>query len=419
MFNPFSIPTHLSPAIHINQNKMRFAYLLIPQFVSALVIDQRDDRNRAVYFLDDDPNGSSIVSLKINPLDGTLSDPLRISTRGKGLPGVVAGASPGSVPVPGAADPLFSQDSVVVSENKYLFTVNAGSNTVSLFVIDEDNPWNPKLINTAPSQGDFPVSIAYSRKLKTACTLNGGSKAGVACFSVDHSAGLTPIGSLRPIALGQSTPPLGPPGTASDIVFNPSSTALFVTIKGQTPSSGSIYAYPVSTSSSGNSISTTAVISNPSSLVVDFSISFLGTDSKAVIADPSFGAAIVDIRPDFRVTVSNRVVVPNQGATCWGSYSSRFNSIFLMDAVNPDIIILDPVSGAVTGVISQNPAGRGSFDSALDQNYIYTLKAGQSVSVSDLSGLNHGGQAKEVQSFDLSSLGPRATWIGMAVYPSS
>ena len=41
---------------------------------------------KAVYYLDSDPAGASIVALKVNN-DGTLADPVRTSTGGKGLIG--------------------------------------------------------------------------------------------------------------------------------------------------------------------------------------------------------------------------------------------------------------------------------------------------------------------------------------------
>lgn len=82
-------------------------------------------------------------------------------------------------------DTLFSQDSVVLEHNvslvahssdtsanrrQYLFTVNTGSNTISMFFVDKEDPQHPKLLNTAPTLGDFPVSVAYSSKHKTGKT---------------------------------------------------------------------------------------------------------------------------------------------------------------------------------------------------------------------------------------------------------
>ena len=56
---------------------------------------------RTAYFQDTDPAGSSVIALKISSVDGTLSNPVRTSTGGKGISNAVA----------------LSQDSVVVSEN--------------------------------------------------------------------------------------------------------------------------------------------------------------------------------------------------------------------------------------------------------------------------------------------------------------
>jgi hypothetical protein len=61
----------------------------------------QDSKNRAAYFLENDPTGNYIVALKISDEDGTLSSPVRTSTAGNGLAGL-------AVP---------SQDSVVVSGN--------------------------------------------------------------------------------------------------------------------------------------------------------------------------------------------------------------------------------------------------------------------------------------------------------------
>ncbi|KAN0102801.1 hypothetical protein V8E51_011114 [Hyaloscypha variabilis] len=385
--------------------------LLAPVLVSAAAICSRDT-SRAAYFLDNNPAGASIISLQIAE-DGTLSNPVRTSTGGIGLFALTAGTN-GTAAAAGGADTLFTQDSVLV-DGDYLFTVNAGSNTISFFTIDSADPSHPKLINTAPTLGEFPSSVSYSSKLKTACVINGGSVAGVTCFSVDHAKGLSPQGGLRPIALGQTTPPVGPPGTASDIVFNPSETALFVSIKGAPPTPGSIYVYPVI----NGAVSTTPVVSKPATLLVDFSLNFLGTDSRAVITDPAYGASLVDISSTYTVTVSKQIVVTGEKAICWATFSSRFNSIALLDAGAPNVTLVDPASGAITGVVSLDPAGSGVLDSKLDRTFMYILRGAPFVTVLSNLGLTHGKTPTELQSFDLSSLGSRQGFQGMSIYPSS
>ena len=63
---------------------------------------------KAVYFLDNDPSGSSVVSLKVGK-DNLLSDPVRTSTNGYGAIGV------NLTGFPNTADTLMSQAAVVVS----------------------------------------------------------------------------------------------------------------------------------------------------------------------------------------------------------------------------------------------------------------------------------------------------------------
>ena len=63
---------------------------------------------KAAYFLDDDPTGSSIVSLRIGK-NRHLSDPIRTSTDGYGAIGT------NLTGFPNAVDPLMSQSAVVVS----------------------------------------------------------------------------------------------------------------------------------------------------------------------------------------------------------------------------------------------------------------------------------------------------------------
>ena len=88
--------------------------LLAPVLVSAAAINSRDS-SRAAYFLDNNPAGASIISLEIAE-DGTLSNPVRTSTGGTGLFALTAGTN-GAPAAAGGADTLFTQDSVVVSND--------------------------------------------------------------------------------------------------------------------------------------------------------------------------------------------------------------------------------------------------------------------------------------------------------------
>jgi len=198
-------------------------------------------------------------------------------------------------------------------------------------------------------------------------------------------------------------------------VFNPSETALFVSIKGAPPTPGSIYVYPVV----DGWVSTTPVISNPATLLVDFSLNFLGTDDKAVVTDPAYGASLVDISSSYDVTVSKKIVIPTEVAICWSAFSPRFNSVVLLDGGSPSVTIVNPDSGAITATVALDAKNAGAFDSKFDRTFLYILRGGSAVSVLDNTGLTHGNVPTEVQSLDLSSLGSRQGYQGLSIYPSS
>ena len=77
--------------------------ILAPALVSAAAIHSRSSTG-AAYFLDNNPAGSSIISLQIAD-DGTLSYPVRTSTGGKGMLALAAGAN-GAAPAAGTGGKL-------------------------------------------------------------------------------------------------------------------------------------------------------------------------------------------------------------------------------------------------------------------------------------------------------------------------
>lgn len=153
-------------------------------------------------------------------------------------------------------------------------------------------------------------------------------------------------------------------------------------------------------------------------LIVDFSLDFLGSDYSALLTDASFGASIISISPSLQITEKAHTVIPLQGAACWGAYSARFNSAYVIDAGKSNITILDPASGAIKGAIQYTVAKGGGLDTAIDRTHMYVLTGVATVVVIDLRGSNSGKVPREVQSFDISALGNSKNWQGKAIYPS-
>jgi 6-phosphogluconolactonase len=108
----------------------------------------------------------------------------------------------GGVGIGGGGDPLQSQGSVVVSRDHHtLFAVNAGSNTISTFAIDNDAAL--RLLGTVSSFGSGPISLAVTDQRLFVLNQNNS----IAAYSIAGPGLPTPLGqlSLGSTADGPST----------------------------------------------------------------------------------------------------------------------------------------------------------------------------------------------------------------------
>lgn len=147
---------------------------------------------------------------------------------------------------------------------------------------------------------------------------------------------------------------------------------------------------------------------------MDYSIDFLGSDTSALITDPTFGASIVNIASNLTVAEIHHTTIPNQGAVCWAAYSRLYGTVYVMDATRTNVTALDPVSGAIKGAIQFQADALGGFDTIINRQWIYILSGANSVVVIDLE--ESGGTS--VQQFGIAQDGPVGHWQGMAVYPA-
>ena len=253
------------------------------------------------------------------------------------------------------------------------------------------------------------------------CTINGGAVNGVTCFSADHARGLISLDStarsLSPY-INQSTPPVGPPGTASDIFFNPASTALFAVVKGNpgtTPPTPSTYfAWPVI----HGKVSRNAVISRIPDLLVNFGGNFV-SDNILASVESTFGVALLKVSPSFQLTEEVHTIVPNQSAICWSAYAPRFDTFYAPDAGTGVFTAINPRTGAINTQFNYGAAEVGKpFDIAVDRTSLYVLTNSASVVVINLEGSNSGKVPTLVQNLDISEGGSKKVFQGMATYPS-
>lgn len=253
-----------------------------------------------------------------------------------------------------------------------------------------------------------------------ACVLNGGATAGVACFHVDPYHGLSADGGLRKLSssiIDESTPPTGPPGSAAQVLFNPDSSAVFATVKGDAGAKpaklGSLLAWPVS---HGEISAAEPVVTQVKDLTMDFGFMFL-SESTIFLSDPSFGASILEVGSDLKATEKVHTVIPKQKALCWTQYEPSLNTLYAIDASSDNIWLLNAQTGAleadsIVATEHGDSAMQGILDSAILNGKMYSLPATKGLLVFDLQ------EKKQIQFVDLSGFGETQDYQqGMAVWP--
>ena len=139
----------------------------------------------AVYTLSNASAGNAVLTFERGP-DGALS---------------AAGSTPsGGV---GTGGGLGSQGAVILSnDGTKLFAVNAGSDSISSFDVTEAGL---RLVDTAPSDGDLPTSLTYSKGILY--VLNTGTPNSISGLAVRADGDLTPLrGSTRPLSAASTNP---------------------------------------------------------------------------------------------------------------------------------------------------------------------------------------------------------------------
>lgn len=183
-----------------------------------------------------------------------------------------------------------------------------------------------------------------------------------------------------------------------------------------------MYVWPVI----NNQVSAIPVVSTFPNLALIFTINFLGSDSRVLSLNPhlnSSGAALLEVSPSFHVTELKDIVIPAQIAACWAAYAPRFDSVFVADALQPNITILNPETGDIKGKFYYTTDQLGGQDLVVDRTWLYLLLDSQTspkIDVFSLSGLNDGKLPQLIQSFDIfAEVGVIPGWLGLRIYPSS
>ncbi|KAJ7650248.1 hypothetical protein FB45DRAFT_13632 [Roridomyces roridus] len=355
----------------------------------------------AAYFITNEPSGNFVVAASIGS-DGKLTLQQATSSEGVGSHGLPDLAGP---------DALFTQGAVKASnDGQVLATVNAGSNTVSLFSIDPKNPTALQLIGKpVGSGGEFPVSLAFNKAGSMLCALNGGFVNGVACFNVDKTKGLTPIANtLRSLSLNQTTPATGPAGSASHVIFSEDESQLIASVKGVPPTPGIFAIWDIA---SDKSLSSNFKAVQPATGgLLPFSMTVIPGKNAVLATDAGIGADILDLSGENAGGVaggkSSILNITGQGATCWSSHSTQTGNFYLTDILTNEVTEVNVDDNLKPTIVQQYSQGTGvaTIDNDIatvnKQDFMFVLAA-NATQVKVLS-LNAPGKATALQTLDIS-----------------
>ncbi len=313
--------------------------------------DASRETEHAVFVMTNDAESNEVVSYERNSY-GTLFSPHRFKTDGRGSGGKL--------------DPLASQGSLTLSQDRqWLFAVNAGSGSLSVFRVDGSNLF---LTDRVPTGGAEPTSVAQHGSL--VYVLNAAGSSSVVGFEF-HEGHLKQIpDSIHYLSANGANP--------GSVAFSPDGKFLVavektgnnVDVFGVSPG-GTLSPIKVNASAGPGAFAAivgpddTAIVSETgsggnTSAVSSYSIHSDGSLAPISAKVPTLGAANCwnVITPDGRF-----VYVSNSGSSTISGFSLGRNGT------------LSPIPGTIVGT---NPAGSANLDIAIssDGRFLYSVNAG-------------------------------------------
>ncbi|CAF1521943.1 unnamed protein product [Adineta steineri] len=317
-------------------------------------------------------NGADMNQILINCLDvnGNLKIIDSINTNGTGVNTT-------------NIDPLYSQGSLTVYSN-YLFAVNPGSNSLSMFLINPSDGTQLTLLSVQSTYGLFPISVTVNNMY--ACVLTGGSITGIRCFNY-NSSGLFLISSFdRNLTsyISQTIPPNGPPQTMSEILFSTDNLALIISVKGSnTTYPGYLLFYTLSTNMTILAPYPTKI--TPTNGALPFSMTLVGMNG-LLITDPGANGVLTLQYSSTAGMISNSMFTPINtslaSALCWSTYSPNIGNYYVIAAVTATIVELNINMNSMTNPVQiiqyyPLPNNTGALEATVvslsGKDYLYIL----------------------------------------------
>lgn len=276
--------------------------------------------------------------------------------------GTLAAAGSWSTGGLGAGSGLGSQGAVALShDGRYLFAVNAGSNSVTAFRVMAGSL---ALAGMVDSGGIHPISVTVHESW--VYVLNAGAGGSIAGFGMSSDGLMAAIpGSVRPLSGG---------ATPAEIAFSPSGGVLVVTEK----ATNTIDTYTVDgTGVASGPMSHASVGTTPFGFAFD-------AEGRLFVSEvgPGAGGASASsyaVGADGSVAVISGAVPNGQTAACWLMVTPNGHYAYTANTPNNDFSsyrIGDDGSLTLVSAVAATGAGPGDMAVSRDGRFLYAVMGG-------------------------------------------
>jgi len=273
------------------------------------------------------------------------------------------------------------------------------------------NPADPAALTPAGkptnSGGEFPISLAFNANGTQVCALNGGKVDGIACFTPGKNGLVAQTNNVRSIGLNQTTPPAGPAGTASHVIFSEDGTKLIASVKGVPPTPGFLAVWDVA--ADGTLSQDFQKMTPGTGGLLPFGMVNIPGKNAVLATDPGSGFDIFDLSSANKSSV---VPITGQGAVCWAAHSKQTGNFYLTDIATSlvtEVNIDDNLKGTIVKQYAQGN-NSGTIDNEIvsigANDFLYVLSA--NATTIDALALTAPGAAQPIQKLEMSSIAAKA-----------
>src|ERR1700676_5293962 len=306
----------------------------------------------AVFVMTNNADRNQVIAFQRDP-NGTLENPHSYGTDGRGSGGTV--------------DPLASQGSLTLSTDRaWLFAVNAGSGSVSVFRV---NGAQLELTDRVATEGSEPNSVAQFGSL--VYVLNTAASSSVVGFTFNNGNLVRIPNSLRFLS--------GNAVASGSVAFSPDGRFLVVTEK----ATNNIDVFSVLSDGTLSPITVTPSV-GPGAFSASFTRNDVVLVSETGPGGPNQSAISSYSVPSNGTLTPISSSVPTLGsANCWNVVTPDGRFVYTSNAGSASVSgfaigsggTLTPVPGTV---LALNPTGSANIDITVsaDGKFFYTLKGG-------------------------------------------